>query len=250
MPQTRFGEVLRFLHRACATPAARDLTDGELLERFVADRDESAFASLVDRHGPMVLGVGRRLLGDSHEAEDIFQATFLILARRGGSIGGKKSVGGWLYGVAQHIALKARAQAAARRTRERKAMAMRNARPADDLSCPELRSALDEAIGTLPEKYRTPIVLCYLVGKSHSLPRRAAARSAPARADHPAPSPHWGWMPGADTAKPAASQHRPWSILLSSSTKIETRQALSLRCWRYSHIRGRHASQTNSTTLA
>src|SRR4029077_5390591 len=118
------------------------------------------------RHGPMVLGVCRRILGDSHEAEDVFQATFLVLVRRTRSIRRKESVGSWLYGVAQRIGLRARAQIAVRRHREREAGNMAGARPVDDLTLQEFRSALDEAIGTLPEKYRTPIVLCYLEGKS------------------------------------------------------------------------------------
>ena len=141
---------------------------GELLERFLSRRDESAFTFLVRRHGPMVLGVCRRILGDPHEAEDVFQATFLVLVRRTRSIRRKESVGSWLYGVAQRIGLRARAQIAVRRLREREAGNMPGARPVDDLTLQELRSALDEAIGTLPEKYRTPIVLCYLEGKSHN----------------------------------------------------------------------------------
>ncbi|HWY87934.1 MAG TPA: sigma-70 family RNA polymerase sigma factor, partial [Gemmataceae bacterium] len=168
MPRQAFGEVVRFLHTTCALQGTCDLTDCELLERFVTHREESAFTFLVRRHGPMILGVGRRLLGDAHEAEDVFQATFLVLARRTSAIGGKKSVGGWLYGVAHNIALKARAKTAARRHRERQARNQSARQPMDNLSCQELRSALDEAIGALPEKYRTPIVLCYLEGKSHN----------------------------------------------------------------------------------
>ena len=114
------------------------------------------------RHGPILFGVCRQLLGDSHDAEDALQAAFLVLVRRTRSIRRKESVGSWLFGVAQHIALKTRARDAARRNREREAGILRSARPADDISKQELYSALDEAIGSLPEKYRAPIILCYL----------------------------------------------------------------------------------------
>ena len=166
MPSAMFGEVIRYLHKVCAIDGARDLTDRELLERFLVHRDEIAFAFLVQRHGPMIFNVCRRVLGDSHEAEDVFQATFLVLVRRTRSLGGKGSVGGWLHGVAERIALRARTQGAARRQREREAGTMAPRQPGNDLSCQELRSALDQAIATLPEKYRTPVVLCYLEGKS------------------------------------------------------------------------------------
>ena len=101
MPRSPLGDVLQFIHLACAKEGACDLTDRELLDRFVARRDQSAFALLVRRHGPLVFNVCRRLLGDVHEAEDAFQATFLVLARRPGSIRRKESVGTWLYTVTQ-----------------------------------------------------------------------------------------------------------------------------------------------------
>src|SRR5215470_12585936 len=100
-----------------------DLSDGDLLERFVTMRDESAFALLVQRHGPMVLGVCRRLLRHAQDAEDAFQATFLALARRATSIRRRNSVASWLYGVARHVALRARTAAARRRTHEQAARA-------------------------------------------------------------------------------------------------------------------------------
>jgi RNA polymerase sigma factor (sigma-70 family) len=167
MPRTPLDDVLRYLRRSFAAHAARDLTDGELLERFVNQREEAAVTILVQRHGPMVLSVCRRVLGDSHGAEDAFQATFMVLVRRASSIGRREPLGGWLYGVAQRIALKARAQAAARRQRERRFAPMPCADSLDDVTWRELRSVLDEEIGRLPEKYRTPIVLCYFEGKSY-----------------------------------------------------------------------------------
>src|SRR5438132_1901452 len=126
MPQSPLGEVLRVIHRLYAVEATSDLTDRELVQRYAASRDETAFAALVKRHGPMVFGVSRRLLGDSHQAEDVFQATFLVLAQRIGSIKRRQSVASWLYGVAQRIALRVRTQEAARRRREREAGAMRS----------------------------------------------------------------------------------------------------------------------------
>jgi RNA polymerase sigma factor (sigma-70 family) len=167
MAQSALGEVLRFIHTACAMQGTCDLTDRELLERFLSNRDESAFTFLVRRHGPTILGVCRRLLGDAHEAEDVFQATFLVLVRRARYIRRKESVGSWLYGVAQRISLRARAQTAARRHREGEAGNMAGARSVDDVTLQELRSALDEEIGSLPEKYRAPIVLCHLEGNSY-----------------------------------------------------------------------------------
>ncbi len=143
------------------------LTDAQLLDRFLTEREETAFTFLVQRHGPMILGVGRRVLGDAHEAEDVLQATFLILARRTRAIGGKRSIGGWLHGVAHHVALKAKAKSTAQRKREREMRTMPSARPVDELTCQELRAALDDAIASLPEKYHAPVVLCYLEGKSY-----------------------------------------------------------------------------------
>ena len=150
MAKSAFGEVLRYLHK-CALQGACDLTDRELLERFHSHRDEDAFTFLVRRHGPMVYGVCRRLLRGSQEAEDAFQATFLVLIRLTSSIRRWESLGSWLYRVAQRIALRARAQTAARRNREREASTMEPQR--DDLTWQELRLALDEEIGKLSEKY-------------------------------------------------------------------------------------------------
>jgi len=167
MPQTPFADVLSYLRRVCAIQEARDQPDGQLLERFVVQRDEAAFGALVHRHGPMVLGVCQRVLGDLHAAEDSFQATFLVLVRRAASLARHKPVGGWLHAVAQRVALKARAQTAARRIKERRVDIMPRAEPLDELTWQELRGVLDEEIARLPEKYRTAIVLCYFEGRSH-----------------------------------------------------------------------------------
>src|SRR5262245_1670981 len=167
MPPALFKVFFGFLGKAQAVQEGADLSDGALLERFLAHRQEAAFEALVQRHGPMVLGVCQRATGDSHAAEDAFQATFLVLARRAASIHNQASVGSWLYGVAQRIARRARAQAAAQRDRERQAAAMRCREPVDEASWEELRPILDEEIGRLPEKCRVPLVLCYFEGKSY-----------------------------------------------------------------------------------
>jgi RNA polymerase sigma factor (sigma-70 family) len=167
MTPKSLGEVLGYLRRTCAAQGASDLTDGELLQGFLTRREDAAFTILLQRHGPMVLAVCQRVLGDSHSAEDAFQATFLVLVRRAASIGKRELLSNWLYGVALRIALRARAQMAARRRRERQAKQMPRAEPLDELSCQEFRSVLDEEIGRLPDKYRFPIVLCYFEGKSY-----------------------------------------------------------------------------------
>jgi RNA polymerase sigma factor (sigma-70 family) len=138
--------------------------DGQLLERFAAARDEAAFEALVRRHGPMVLGTVRRLLGNEADAEDAFQATFLVLARKAGAVGKHGSVGGFLYRVAYNLALKAKAAAA--RRRERGTGGRSSASPLDELTARELLAALDEEMGRLPENYRAPLVLCYLEGRT------------------------------------------------------------------------------------
>jgi RNA polymerase sigma factor (sigma-70 family) len=145
--------------------------DGQLLARFVAARDEAAFAALVRRHGPMVLGVCRRVLRHEQDAEDAFQATFLVLARKAASVVKRESLGCWLYQVAYHTALQARAASARRRARET---------PMRDVPHPEVapaeaddwRPLLDRELCRLPEKYRAAVILCDLEGQS----RREAAR--------------------------------------------------------------------------
>src|SRR5437868_5098420 len=114
MAKASLGNVLRSMCRVCEVPGSQDLGDGELLRRFSARHDEAAFALLVQRHGPMVLGVCRRLLDDWHNAEDAFQATFLVLARRATAVACRGSLASWLYGVAQRIACKARSRDRAR----------------------------------------------------------------------------------------------------------------------------------------
>lgn len=155
--------------------AGESCPDDCLLDRFARDRDQAAFAELVHRHGPMVLGVSRRLLGDSHAAEDVFQATFLVLARKAGAIGWKPCIAPWLYGTASRLAYKARA-ARRRHCAESSAytgLAAPSSDPATPLLWDEVRQALDEEMLRLPEQLRGPLVLCYLEGRT----RDEAARS-------------------------------------------------------------------------
>ena len=147
-------------------------SDAELLDRFITDRDGPAFAALVRRHGPMVLAVCRRVLRHRQDAEDAFQATFLVLARRAEAVKPQSLLGNWLYGVAYRTALGARRVASARRVREARAAAMRTGEliPDDGLTA-ELREALDRELAALPDAYRAAVVACDLEG----LQRRDAA---------------------------------------------------------------------------
>jgi RNA polymerase sigma factor (sigma-70 family) len=144
-------------------------SDQELLERFVRARDQTAFATLVARHGPRVLGVCRRVLRDEHAAEDAFQDVFALLARRAGSLRQRHLLGGWLYGAACRTAAHARAAAARRRAREARAGAGQPAGdPAALAAARELSAVLDEEVGRLPERYRSPLVLCHVEGHTRA----------------------------------------------------------------------------------
>jgi RNA polymerase sigma factor (sigma-70 family) len=159
--------VIDQLRKCVLLPDGAGLTDGQLLEFFVSRNDESAFEVLVRRHGPMVLGVCRRVLGNYHDAEDAFQAAFLVLARKAGSVVPRDMVANWLYGVAYRTALKARTVAARRRARERQVTEMPEpVAAAPDESWRELQPLLDRELNRLPDRYRVPIVLCDLEGQS------------------------------------------------------------------------------------
>lgn len=146
-------------------------SDQELLNRFLRHRDEAAFTEIVRRHGPMVLGVCRRVLRGMTDEEDAFQATFLVLARKAGSIRQGVALASWLYNVAQRIAADQRGRVTAQKARERHAIADGvRGDPADPLAMVvwhELREVIDNALADLPEKYRAPVVLCHLQGKTH-----------------------------------------------------------------------------------
>jgi RNA polymerase sigma factor (sigma-70 family) len=159
--------VLRLARRAAAVGGTGGLSDGQLLERFVALRDEAAFEALLCRHAPMVLGVCRRLLSHGHDAEDAFQATFLVLAHRARSIARRESVGSWLYGVAYRTALKARTETA-RRPRRAPLVDFPATSAVGDLAWQELCEALDEEVNRLAPRHRAPVVLCYFENKTYA----------------------------------------------------------------------------------
>src|SRR5262245_3305135 len=158
--------ALDHLRRAALRQDGAGLSDGELLERFLAQRDEAAFEALLRRHGALVLGVCRRVLGNEADAEDAFQATFLVLARKAGSLPCQDSVAGWLHRTAYHLACKARTAAARRARHESQAPARVPAGPLEQLSAQELLRILDEELLRLPERYRAPLVLCYPQGST------------------------------------------------------------------------------------
>jgi RNA polymerase sigma factor (sigma-70 family) len=165
------NRVLRHIRRAALLSAGEGMSDAQLLEAFLARHDDGAFAALLRRHGPMVLAVCRRVLRNAHDAEDAFQATFLVLARKAGSVRSRQVLASWLYGVAYRTSTKARAMNAKRRTKEREARATAPPAAAADGALEELLERLDAELHRLPEKYRVPVVLCELEGRS----RREAA---------------------------------------------------------------------------
>jgi RNA polymerase sigma factor (sigma-70 family) len=165
MANEPLAPVVDFLRRLVPPPSAAE-ADGPLLQRYVRERDAAAFTALLQRFGPLVLGVCRRVLTDPHDAEDAFQATFLVFVRKADAITRRDSVGSWLYSVAYRVAQKARAERARRRERARALVDVAAAEPDQDILWRELGPVLDEEIQRLPARYRSPFVLCYLEGKS------------------------------------------------------------------------------------
>jgi RNA polymerase sigma factor (sigma-70 family) len=163
-----------------------DLPDGALLQRFVTDREQAAFTALVQRHERFVLAICQRVLGDSHAAQDAFQATFLVLARKASMLDTQRSLAGWLCKVAYNLALRLRAVAARQRRHERDAASGKSFQGTSESSAiemQELRQALCEELQFLPEKYRAPLILCYFDGRTHDevartigLPRGSIAK--------------------------------------------------------------------------
>ncbi|MGE3807319.1 MAG: RNA polymerase sigma factor [Gemmataceae bacterium] len=146
--------------------------DGQLLDRYILARDPAAFEALVARHGPMVMGVCRRVLGNTHDAEDAFQATFVVLMRKADTIVNRHTLGSWLQGVAQRVSLNVRTRTSQHKAHEAKHGALL---PQADATIPEhsaqhadVKLVIDEELGRLPEKYRAPVVLCYLEGKTNA----------------------------------------------------------------------------------
>jgi RNA polymerase sigma factor (sigma-70 family) len=175
--------LLRHLRRLAAPAPLTPDADAVLLGRFVRDRDEGAFAALVRRHGPMVRRVCRRVLADPGLADDAFQATFLVLARRAAAVRSREALASWLHGVAYRVARKARAAGARRQLREVTAPGVDPPDPRPDplaeVSAREVLTVVDEEVQRLPEAYRLPVILCCMEGQS----REEAARVL-------------GWTPG------------------------------------------------------
>jgi RNA polymerase sigma factor (sigma-70 family) len=173
----RSGVLMQQIGRLFLEGTAIASSEGELLDRFVRARDESAFEALVARHGPMVLGVCRQLLRDPNDVDDAFQATFLVLVRKAATLRRCDLLGNWLYGVAMRVAMRARSQAARRMGRFGHQGAIEKLAAAEDLGDsprssatlldPECAPWLHQEVSYLPEKYRTPVVLCYFEGLTH-----------------------------------------------------------------------------------
>ena len=160
------NKAIRQLRRVLLLQDGADPTDGQLLGWFVEQHDEVAFEALVRRHGPMVLGVCRRLLHNEHDAEDAFQATFLVLVRKAASIVPRETVVNWLYGVAYLTAFRARVSNAKRGERQKQLMRVAQTTSVSPDPWDDLRILLDREVSRLPEKYRAPLVLCDLEGKT------------------------------------------------------------------------------------
>ena len=143
------------------------LADDQLLEAYVARRDEDAFETMVVRHGPRVLSVCRQVLGRSTEVEDIFQGTFLLLATKAGSIRDRGALGPWLCGVAHRLAVRSKVRAARRLAQERQTIPMSALPKEDNLDLPELRLVLHAEVDRLPDRFRNPVLLCYLEGRTN-----------------------------------------------------------------------------------
>jgi RNA polymerase sigma factor (sigma-70 family) len=167
MTALKANVVLRHLRHLVAEQEGRRQTDPELLERFVNRNDEAAFAALVARHGPVVLSVCRSVLRHQQDAEDAFQATFLVLVRKAAAIRNRAALGSWLHGVALRLARKARVSAVDRDRRERAAGQGSPVVAPDDLTWREVRKVLHEEVERLPEKFRLPLLLCYWEGQTH-----------------------------------------------------------------------------------
>jgi RNA polymerase sigma factor (sigma-70 family) len=192
MPTSLTNPLVQHIRRTVLVRDGSGLDDGQLLDRYIRSRDEVAFEALVRRHGPMVLGVCRRIVGDEHEAHDAFQATFLVLVKKAASVVPREMVGNFLHGVARQTAVRARSTAARRRLRESLVANLPEplGRPAEQWD--DLRHMLDEELGRLPEKYRAAVVSCDLEGRGH---REAAL--------------HLGWPVGTLASRLARGRRMP-----------------------------------------
>lgn len=167
MPRGNDRAVTHHLHRLFTHGSVAGLSSEQLLERFLSRRDESAFAALVARHGPMVLGVCRRHLSDSHDVEDAFQATFLVLVRKAASLRERQLLDHWLYAVAYRIAVRARARGNRIRSRELIDVELEAEDGVAWSELGDLKEVIDREVSRLPLKFRAPVVLCYFEGRSN-----------------------------------------------------------------------------------
>jgi RNA polymerase sigma factor (sigma-70 family) len=162
------GSLLPQLRALLGPARPETASDGQLLARWVADHDSQAFAALVWRHGALAWRVGRSILHQREDAEDAFQATFLVLARKAASLQGRASIAGWLHNTAHRLALKARSAAARRRRREDQAAKTRIVDPLEEISVREARTIiLEQELDRLPAAYREPLLLCLYEGSTH-----------------------------------------------------------------------------------
>ncbi len=251
------GVLMRHIRRLVHGAPPTLGTDGDLLRRYAAQRDEAAFATLVQRHGPLVWNACRRALRDVQDAEDVFQATFLVLAKKAGAVRWRDSVAGWLYAVALRLANKARCEAARRPQTIPAEPAAPD--PYEALSARDLLVALDEEMAALPERFRGPAVLCWLEGRTQEeaarllgsslrtvrrrleqgkqilharLTRRgltlAVALAAPALADAVPAAALAGAVPGTATTKRAAALAE--SLLAAATHKLRAALAFVVVC--------------------
>jgi RNA polymerase sigma factor (sigma-70 family) len=210
MPGAGVARALRELRRTVLLHDGGGLSDAELLDAFLLRRDEPAFEALLRRHGPMVLGVCRRLLGSPHDAADAFQAVFLVLVRKADSIRARAALGAWLYGVAYRTSLKARARAQRRRAREAVAALRREEAGEPAVPSDDLLAVLDEEVSALPEKYRALVVQCELqarAGRAARRRRRSNSPKAPCRAGWPRPA---GCCASGWPGVASSCQRAPW----------------------------------------
>jgi RNA polymerase sigma factor (sigma-70 family) len=228
MATGKLSGVAGHVHKAEPLKDSAGLTDGQLLKSFLAWREQAAFEALVQRHGPMVLGVCLRILRNAHDADDAFQATFLVLVRKAVSLQRRETLGNWLYGVAYRTALKARAAIAKRRAKEAQVRDLAKPEATMKDTWHEWRSLLDQELSRLPAKYREAIVLCHLQGKTRgqaawqlgipagtlsgrlTTARRMLARRLTRRGVAVSSGLLAGLCPN------VASAHVPWSLLLST----------------------------------
>jgi RNA polymerase sigma factor (sigma-70 family) len=178
-----FRKFLRDLHHTAGADTTR-LTDGQLLDQFVSGSNPVAFEALLHRHGPLIWGACRRLLSEPQDVEDAFQATFLVVLRKAKYFQRRSSLGTWLYGIAYRVALKARQRDARRGNNERRFAEMTPTESACEAGWEELKPVLDAELDKLPEKYRAPLVLCYLEGKTNEQAASELGRPAGSISKH------------------------------------------------------------------